>query len=183
MAGAGRSSGNINNKLLVGERPGLSDSYDGTRLDQQTQVYAWFTDCRQKSKSGHDDLILKRAKRARSHSLLGVNAMFSAGNNQWRWITCARTGEPNQTASFNGAWHEGWTCPGDQTSHAWSSAHRLCFLKGAGLGTHRIWLENLFGQPHTGDLSGPGQPFPPWREDILLRGKIRREPFTLRLLF
>lgn len=115
---------NINKELWSEKDHVYLDSYGGTQIGQQTQVYALVYGLADESrKADMLNLIMNRSKASeQSFAYWMLNSMFSHGDAQWALDYLRKNwGEQTHLVSFNGAWHEGWNLPWGATSHAWSS--------------------------------------------------------------
>ncbi|HEY4414983.1 MAG TPA: alpha-L-rhamnosidase C-terminal domain-containing protein [Verrucomicrobiae bacterium] len=148
---------NINQHLWSEKDRAYLDSYDGTKVGQQPQVYALIYGLPDDSrKPDMVNLIMQRGKRSEeSFAYWVLTSMFAEGKDQWA-LDYMRTNWGNQTrlSSFNGAWHEGWDLPWGSTSHAWSSGptallpQQVLGLEPTGYG----W-KTFSVKPHPGDLT------------------------------
>jgi alpha-L-rhamnosidase len=147
---------NINKELWSEKNRAYLDSYEGTKIGQQPQVYALVYGLPEESqKADMVRLIMRRGKGSEeSFAYWTLNSMFSEGEDQWALDYMRKNwGEQTKLTSFNGAWHEGWNLPWGSTSHAWSSGptallpQKVLGLEPTGYG----W--NTFAvKPHIGDL-------------------------------
>jgi len=115
---------NINKKLWSEKDRAYLDSYGGTRVGQQSQVYALEYGLADKNqKLDMINLIEKSGKACeQSFAYRVLKAMLSEGQEQWALDYMRRNwGAQTKLASFNGAWQEGWDLSWGSTSHAWSS--------------------------------------------------------------
>lgn len=115
---------NINKELWSEKDRAYLDSYGGTRVGQQSQVYALEYGLADKSrKSDMIDLIKKSGKASeQSFAYRVLKVMLAEGNEQWAFDYMRKNwGAQTKLASFNGAWQEGWNLSWGSTSHAWSS--------------------------------------------------------------
>ncbi|MEN0056942.1 MAG: family 78 glycoside hydrolase catalytic domain [Mucilaginibacter sp.] len=115
---------NINKRLWSEKDQAYLDSYGGTRVAQQSQVYALEYGLADDSrKKGMIELIKKSGKASeQSFAYRVLKVMLSEGNEQWAMDYMRKNwGAQTRLASFNGAWQEGWDLPWGSTSHAWSS--------------------------------------------------------------
>ena len=147
---------NINQELWSEKDRAYLDSYGGTKIGPQTQVYALVYGLPDESrKTDMIDLIMKRGKASQeSFAYWVLNSMFSEGEDQWALDYMRKNwGAQTQLASFNGAWQEGWNLPWGSTSHAWSSGPTaLLPEKVLGLEPTGYGWKTFMMQPHTGDL-------------------------------
>ncbi|MGQ8335534.1 family 78 glycoside hydrolase catalytic domain [Sunxiuqinia sp. A32] len=121
---ARRLKENINRELWSEKDRAYLDSYEGTQIGQQTQVYALNYGLPDESrKEDILKLMMERGKSSeQSYAYWTLYAMFTQGNAQWALDYLRKNwGEQMQLSSFNGAWHEGWDLSWGATSHAWSS--------------------------------------------------------------
>jgi len=148
---------NINKELWSEKDRAYLDSYDGTRADQQPQIYALVYGLPDDSrKADMDTLVMRRGKDSEeSFAYWVLRSMFSEGKDQWALDYMRKNwGVQTQLPSFNGAWQEGWDLPWGSTSHSWSSGptallpEEVLGLEPIGYGwkTFRV-------KPHTGDLT------------------------------
>ena len=153
---AHRLKENINKELWSEKDRAYLDSYGGTRIGQQPQVYALvYGPPDESQKADIVDLIMKRGKASQqSFAYWVLNTMFSEGKTQWAFDYMRKNwGDQTRLASFNGAWHEGWDLPWGSTSHAWSSGPTaLLPEKVLGLEPTGYGWKTFAVKPHTGDL-------------------------------
>ena len=147
---------NINKVLWSEKDQAYLDSYEGTKVQQQSQVYALEYGLADKNKkSGMISLIKKSGKASeQSFAYRVLKAMLSEGNEQWA-LDYMRTnwGAQTRLSSFNGAWHEGWDLSWGATSHAWSSGPTaLLTEKILGLEPTGYGWKTFMVKPITGDL-------------------------------
>jgi alpha-L-rhamnosidase len=147
---------NINKELWSEKDHAYLDSYDGTKIGEQPQVYALIYGLAGESrKADLVNLIMKRGKASEeSFAYWVLNSMFTAGRDQWA-LDYMRTnwGAQTQLKSFNGAWQEGWNLPWGSTSHAWSSGPTaLLPQKVLGLEPTGYGWKTFAVSPHVGDL-------------------------------
>ena len=147
---------NINQELWSEKDHAYLDSYEGTKIGQQPQVYALIYGLADESrKSDLINLIMKRGKASEeSFAYWVLNSMFTAGKDQWA-LEYMRTnwGAQTKLKSFNGAWQEGWDLPWGSTSHAWSSGPTaLLPQKVLGLEPTGYGWKTFAVRPHMGDL-------------------------------
>src|ERR1700744_1709469 len=147
---------NINKQLWSEKDRAYLDSYEGTQIGQQPQVYALVYGLPDDSrKSDMVNLIMQRGKGSEeSFAYWVLTSMFAEGKDQWA-LDYMRTNWGNQTrlSSFNGAWHEGWDLPWGSTSHAWSSGPTaLLPQKVLGLEPTGYGWKTFAVKPHPGDL-------------------------------
>jgi hypothetical protein len=115
---------NINKMLWSEKDRAYLDSYEGTQIGQQSQVYALVYGLPDESrKQDMFELIMNRGKSSQqSFAYWMLNSVFSQGNAQWAIDYLLKNWEEQMhLSSFNGAWHEGWNLSWGATSHAWSS--------------------------------------------------------------
>ncbi len=147
---------NINKNLWSESDRAYLDSYAGTKIGQQPQVYALVYGLPDESrKADMINLIMKRGKASeQSFAYWTLNSMFTAGKDQWALDYMRKNwGEQTKLASFNGAWHEGWDLPWGSTSHAWSSGpSALLPQKVLGLEPTGYGWKTFVVKPYTGDL-------------------------------
>lgn len=147
---------NINQELWSERDRAYLDSYEGTKIGQQPQVYALVYGLPDDSrKADMIDLIMKRGKASEeSFAYWLLNSMFSQGKDQWALDYIRKNwGEQTKLDSFNGAWHEGWNLPWGSTSHAWSSGPTaLLPQKVLGLEPTGYGWKTFVVRPLTGDL-------------------------------
>jgi len=147
---------NINKELWSAKDRAYLDSYAGTKIGQQPQVYALVYGLPEDSrKADMINLIMKRGKDSEeSFAYWTLNSMFSEGSDQWALDYMRKNwGEQTKLASFNGAWHEGWNLPWGSTSHAWSSGPiALLPQKVLGLEPTGYGWKSFGVRPFTGDL-------------------------------
>lgn len=147
---------NINHELWSDADHAYLDSYGGTNIGQQTQVYALVYGLPgDDRKADMINLIMKRGRDSQeSFAYWVLDSMFSAGKDQWA-LDYLRTnwGEQTKLASFNGAWQEGWNLPWGSTSHAWSSGPTaLLPQKVLGIEPTGDGWKTFTVKPHPGDL-------------------------------
>ncbi|RVT97343.1 hypothetical protein EOD41_18770 [Mucilaginibacter limnophilus] len=121
---AARVRENINKWLWSVKDRAYLDSYDGTKVQQQSQVYALeYGVANADKKARMVDLIAKSGKASeQSFAYRVLKAMFATGNEGWALDYMRKNwGAQTKLTSFNGAWHEGWDLSWGATSHAWSS--------------------------------------------------------------
>lgn len=147
---------NINQELWSNKDRAYLDSYGGTKVGQQTQVYALVYGLPDESRKAEMmDLIMQRGKASQeSFAYWVLNSMFSGGQDQWALDYLRKNwGDQTKLASFNGAWQEGWNLRWGSTSHAWSSGPTaLLSQKVLGLEPTGYGWKTFRMQPHTGDL-------------------------------
>jgi hypothetical protein len=147
---------NINKELWSEKDRAYLDSYEGTKIGQQPQVYALVYGLPDESrKADMINLIMERGKGSEeSFAYWTLNSMFSEGKDQWALDYMRKNwGEQTKLASFNGAWHEGWNLPWGSTSHAWSSGPiALLPQKVLGLEPTGYGWKTFAVKPFTGDL-------------------------------
>jgi len=147
---------NINKELWSEKDRAYLDSYEGTKIGQQPQVYALVYGLPDQSrKVDLADLIMKRGKGSEeSFAYWTLSSMFAEGKDQWALDYMRKNwGEQTELASFNGAWHEGWNLPWGSTSHAWSSGPvALLPQKVLGLEPTGYGWKTFAVKPLTGDL-------------------------------
>jgi hypothetical protein len=147
---------NINKELWSEKDRAYLDSYEGTKIGQQPQVYALVYGLPDESrKADLTDLIMKRGKGSEeSFAYWTLSSMFAEGKDQWALDYMRKNwGEQTELASFNGAWHEGWNLPWGSTSHAWSSGPvALLPQKVLGLEPTGYGWKTFAVKPLTGDL-------------------------------
>jgi hypothetical protein len=147
---------NINKELWSEKDRAYLDSYEGTAIGQQSQVYALVYGLPDESrKADMIDLIMQRGKASEeSFAYWTLNSMFSAGKDQWALDYMRKNwGDQTKLDSFNGAWHEGWALPWGSTSHAWSSGPTaLLPQKVLGLEPTGYGWKTFEVKPFTGDL-------------------------------
>lgn len=147
---------NINEKLWSEKDHAYLDSYEGTEIGEQPQVYALVYGLPDESrKADLINLILKRGKASEeSFAYWVLNSMFAAGKDQWALDYMRKNwGEQTKLGSFNGAWQEGWNLPWGSTSHAWSSGPTaLLPQKVLGLEPTGYGWKTFVVRPHIGDL-------------------------------
>jgi alpha-L-rhamnosidase len=153
---ARRLKDNINKELWSEKDRAYLDSYGGTRIGQQTQVYALVYGLPDESrKADMIDLIMKRGKASQeSFAYWVLRSMFSAGKDQWALDYMRKNwGDQTKLPSFNGAWQEGWNLPWGSTSHAWSSGPTaLLSQEVLGLEPTGYGWKTFEVKPHPGDL-------------------------------
>lgn len=145
------------NKYLWSEKDrAYLDSYEGTKVGQQPQIYALVYGLPDESrKADMINLIMSRGKASeQSFAYWTLNAMFAAGKDQWALDYMRQNwGEQTRLSSFNGAWHEGWNLPWGSTSHAWSSGPTaLLPQKVLGLEPTGYGWKTFVVKPLSGDL-------------------------------
>jgi hypothetical protein len=147
---------NINKELWSEKNRAYLDSYGGTKIGQQTQVYALVYGLPNESqKADMIDLIMKRGKDGQeSFAYWVLYSMFSTGKDQWALNYMRKNwGEQTKLPSFNGAWQEGWDLPWGSTSHAWSSGPTALLPQEVlGLEPTGYGWKTFTVKPHTGDL-------------------------------
>lgn len=147
----------INKALWSPKEQAYLDSYEGTRVQQQSQVYALEYGLADSSKiSGMVNLVKKSGKASeQSFAYRVLKAMFATGNEQWALDYMRKNwGAQTRLTSFNGAWHEGWDLAWGSTSHAWSSGPTaLLTEKVLGLEPTGYGWKTFSVKPHTGDLT------------------------------
>jgi len=147
---------NINKELWSKKDRAYLDSYEGTKMGQQPQVYALVYGLADENlKTDMINLIKKRGKASeQSFAYWVLNSMFSEGNEQWALDYMRKNwGEQTKLSSFNGAWHEGWNLPWGSTSHAWSSGPTaLLPQKVLGIEPTGYGWKTFVVKPHIGDL-------------------------------
>lgn len=147
---------NINKYLWSDQDRAYLDSYEGTKMGQQPQVYALVYGLPdERRKADIVNLIMKRGKGSeQSFAYWTLNSMFAEGKDQWALDYLRKNwGEQTRLTSFNGAWHEGWDLPWGSTSHAWSSGPTaLLPQKVLGLEPTGYGWKTFAVKPHTGDL-------------------------------
>jgi alpha-L-rhamnosidase len=151
---ARRLKESINRELWSEKERAYLDSYEGTKMGQQPQVYALVYGLPDEHRKGDMlNRIMKRGKASeQSFAYWTLNAMFSEGKDQWA-LDYMRTnwGAQTRLASFNGAWHEGWNLPWGSTSHAWSSGptallpQKVLGLEPTGYGWKTFTVKPLMG--------------------------------------
>jgi hypothetical protein len=153
---ARRLKENINKELWSEKDRAYLDSYEGTKADQQPQVYALVYGLPDESREADMlKLIMERGKASEeSFAYWVLNSMFSEGKDQWALDYMRKNwGEQTKLASFNGAWHEGWNLPWGSTSHAWSSGPTaLLPQKVLGIEPTGYGWKTFVVKPHPGDL-------------------------------
>jgi hypothetical protein len=147
---------NINTELWSEKDHAYLDSYDGTQIGQQTQVFALVYGLPDDSrKADMINLIKSRGKDSEeSFAYWVLHSMFSEGQDQWA-LDYMRTnwGAQTKLSSFNGAWQEGWDLDWGSTSHAWSSGPTALLPQYVlGLEPTGYGWKTFAVQPHTGDL-------------------------------
>jgi hypothetical protein len=176
----------INKELWSKKDRAYLDSYEGTKIGQQTQVYALVYGLPNKNqKADMINLIMKRGKDSQeSFAYWVLYSMFSEGKDQWSLNYMRKNwGEQTKLASFNGAWQEGWDLPWGSTSHAWSSGPTaLLPQKVLGLEPTGYGWKTFVVKPHTGDLKWAKGTISTVAGDITAAWKkSARNHFTLKL--
>jgi len=147
---------NINRELWSEKDRAYLDSYAGTKVGQQPQVYALVYGLPDESrKAGLINLIMNRGKASeQSFAYWTLNAMFTEEKDQWALAYMRKNwGDQTKLDSFNGAWHEGWNLPWGSTSHAWSSGPTaLLPQKVLGLEPTGYGWKTFVMKPFMGDL-------------------------------
>ena len=147
---------NINKQLWSADARAYLDSYEGSKVGQQPQVYALVYGLPDGSrKADLINLIMERGKASeQSFAYWTLNAMFTEGKDQWALDYMRKNwGEQTKLDSFNGAWHEGWNLPWGATSHAWSSGPTaLLPQKVLGLEPTGYGWKTFVVKPLVGDL-------------------------------
>lgn len=149
--------GSINRELWSEKDRAYLDSYDGTEIGQQPQVYALNyglpDDDRKRDLA---ELIMRRGKGSeQSFAYWTLKSMFDAGHAQWA-IDYMREnwGAQTRLASFNGTWHEGWELDWGATSHGWSSGPTALLPQFVlGLEPTGYGWKTFDVRPHPGDLT------------------------------
>ncbi len=177
---------NINKALWSEKDHAYLDSYEGTRVQQQSQVYALeYGLADNNKKSGMINLIKKSGKASeQSFAYRVLKAMLSEGNEQWALDYMRKNwGAQTRLASFNGAWHEGWDLSWGATSHAWSSGPTaLLTEKILGLEPTSYGWKTFTVKPVTGDLRWAKGKVATVSGDIVAEWKkIAGEHFVLKL--
>lgn len=148
---------NINKALWSAKDGAYLDSYEGTKVQQQSQVYALeYGLADENKKSGMISLIKKSGKASeQSFAYRVLKAMLSEGEEQWALAYMRKNwGAQTKLTSFNGAWQEGWDLSWGSTSHAWSSGPTaLLTEKVLGLEPTAYGWKTFMVKPHTVDLT------------------------------
>lgn len=148
---------NINKNLWSEKDGAYLDSYEGTKVQQQSQVYALqYGLANEGKKAGMINLIKKSGKASeQSFAYRVLSAAVSEGEEQWALDYMRKNwGAQTKLTSFNGAWHEGWDLSWGATSHAWSSGptallpEKFLGLEPAGYGWKTFTVK-----PAMGDLT------------------------------
>jgi len=147
----------INRQLWSEKDQAYLDSYAGTRVAQQSQVYALEHGLADLSR--HDtmvELIEKSGKASeQSFAYRMLSTMFLKGKDQWALDYIRKNwGAQTKLSSFNGAWHEGWDLSWGATSHAWSSGPTALLMeKVLGIEPTGYGWKTFSVKPHLGDLA------------------------------
>lgn len=147
----------INRHLWSEKDQAYLDSYAGTRVAQQSQVYALQYGLADPDR--HDtmvELIEKSGKASeQSFAYRILSAMFLEGKDQWALDYMRKHwGAQTELPSFNGAWHEGWDLSWGATSHAWSSGPTALLIeKVLGIEPTGYGWKTFNVKPHLGDLT------------------------------
>jgi hypothetical protein len=147
----------INENLWSEKNNAYLDSFEGTKTNQQPQIYALIYNLPEEGRKASMCELVKKCGKASEQSFAywTLKAMFDQGHQDWAFDYMRQNwGEQTKLDSFNGAWHEGWDLPWGATSHAWSSGP-VALLSGKVLGvepTDYGW-KTFSVKPYTGDLS------------------------------
>lgn len=146
----------INKYLWSEKEQGYLDSYEGTKVDQQPQVYALVYGLADSSKKvAISKLIMEKGKASeQSFAYWMLTTMFAEGNDQWALDYIRKNwGDQTHSPSFTGAWQEGWNLDWGATSHAWSSGPTaLLSQKILGLEPTSYGWQTFSVKPYMGDL-------------------------------
>ncbi|MBL4674879.1 MAG: family 78 glycoside hydrolase catalytic domain [Mucilaginibacter sp.] len=147
---------NINKYLWSAEQGAYLDSYEGSKVQQQSQVYALeYGLAGIEKKDSMIDLVTKSGKASeQSFAYRVVRSMFANGQDEWALDYIRKNwGAQTKLSSFNGAWHEGWDLPWGSTSHAWSSGPTALLPEMVlGLSPATYGWKTFMVKPITGDL-------------------------------
>jgi len=153
---AARLRENINANLWSEKDRGYLDSYGGSRVAQQSQVYALEYGVPDKSRKSDMIGLIKKSGKASEESFAYrvLNVMLSEGEEKWALGYMRKNwGEQTRLSSFNGAWHEGWDLSWGSTSHAWSSGPTaLLSAKVLGLESAGYGWKTFLVKPATTEL-------------------------------
>ena len=147
---------NINKELWSEKALAYVDSYEGSKIGQQTQVYALTYGLADSSKKASISILIMDSGKASEESFAywTLKSMFNEGYGHWALNYMRKNwGAQTRLSSFNGAWHEGWNLPWGSTSHAWSSGPTaLLSQKVLGVEPTGYGWKTFSVKPFTGDL-------------------------------
>jgi len=148
--------GNINKWLWSEKDRAYTDSYESTKIGQQSQVYALLYGVPDENQKA--DVISQILKRGRSSeqslAYWVLYSVLSEGKDQWALDYMRKYwGEQTKLDFFNGAWHEAWNTKWGSTSHAWCSGPTgLLSQKILGVEPSGYGWKTFVVKPLTGDL-------------------------------
>ena len=147
----------INRQLWSEKDQAYLDSYGGTRVAQQSQVYALEYGLADLNRQGSMVELIRKSGKASEQSFAYrmLSAMFEKGHDEWALDYIRENwGAQTKLSSFNGAWHEGWDLSWGATSHAWSSGPTaLLTEKVLGIEPIGYGWKTFKVKPHMGNLS------------------------------
>ncbi len=176
----------INRQLWSEKDQAYLDSYAGTRVAQQSQVYALQYGLADTNRQDTMVELIEKSGKASEQSFAYrmLSAMFLKGKDKWALDYIRKNwGAQTKLSSFNGAWHEGWDLSWGATSHAWSSGPTaLLTEKVLGIEPTGYGWKTFTVKPHLADLTWAKGKVATVAGDIIASWKkLSRQKFGLNI--